>query len=282
MKNKNITKILVPVLAISGCIILIIFAIYQPSSFKKTSQNVEQQTSSEEEKTIPKNMIRIPSISLDSKNEADAQLKEAGIKVKYVEGNFIDEVSESTPFIPKGTVDYDSYQDSVTAYYSFEGWNESGDFIDKDKTLIVKVADKDYNYKVTNTSSSSEENSDTTTSSNTSHTTFQPTTVYDEGGIKLEQTNWNSFKVTNNSSQVISVKNIDLDIDGQEVNPWSLGLLWKDVAVGKSIIGSITDYDGSGLLTKGKTLHGIIEFDDEDWNTLGTAEFNLVLENTIK
>lgn len=276
MKNKKITRILIPVLAISGCIFLITFAISESPTSINTLKTVEQQSSSETEKLIPKNMIRIPSISLDSKDEAESQLKEAGIKVKYVEGNFIDEVSDSTPFIPKGTVDYDPYQDSVTTYYSFEGWNDSGDYIDKNKTLIVKVADQDYNYKGTKASTNSEENSDTTTS------TFQPTTIYDEGGIKLEQTNWNSFKVTNNSNQTIYTQHIDLDIDGQEVNPWSLGLLWKEVAVGRSITGSIKDYDKSGLLKKGKTLHAIIEFDDNNWNTLGTAEFNLILENTIE
>lgn len=54
-----------------------------------------------------------------------------------------------------------SCQDSVTTYDTLAGWNDSGDFIDKNKTLIVKVADRDYNYKGTNTSSSSVETSST-------------------------------------------------------------------------------------------------------------------------
>ncbi|MGF2924902.1 hypothetical protein ACFX18_06445 [Lactococcus garvieae] len=277
MKKLNIprwTYIAIPLLA---CLIFVVIAsLFSPSS--TDAKNKDTKTTQEHPKKIPDDMIEIPDISLKSKEEADALLKQAGVKVQYVTGNFADDVSEYTTFIPKNTVDYDESQKSVKHYSSGDGWDmeafTEADYINKSDTLIVKVADMDYKYRSTDNTDGS--------SKDTSNTTFQPTTVYDEGGIKLEQTNWNSFKVTNNTNQVISVKDINLDIDGQEVNPWSLGLLWKDVAVGKSIIGSITDYDGSGLLTKGKTLHGIIEFDDEDWNALGTAEFNLVLENTIK
>lgn len=94
----------------SNLIIIILFSIITLSacsnSDKTSKTQSEVQTKSNAKKPIPKNMIKIPSISLSSKNEADVKLKEAGIKVKYVKGNFMDKVSESTPFIPKDAVDY--------------------------------------------------------------------------------------------------------------------------------------------------------------------------------
>ncbi|HFU4203231.1 TPA: hypothetical protein ACGO8F_000815 [Streptococcus suis] len=109
---------------------------------------------------------------------------------------------------------------------------------------------------------------------------YQPKVLYEQNGIKLEQTNYYTFKLTNNSSMPIQSSVESMDVNGQVISSYGLGDLdyaklssgqWKEA----------TMRDSDGLLKEGAKVNIVLEIMNDNYDVIATIPINFTLEKTV-
>lgn len=110
--------------------------------------------------------------------------------------------------------------------------------------------------------------------------TYSSKVLYDNLGIKLEQTNFDTLKLSNNGDLTIQASFETVAVDGQVISSYGLSdLSYADLSKGQWVEDTLEDYDG--VMKAGKTLSIEMKIMDSAFNTLATIPVEIVLEKDI-
>ncbi|WP_105125082.1 hypothetical protein [Streptococcus suis] len=109
---------------------------------------------------------------------------------------------------------------------------------------------------------------------------YQPKVLYDQNGIKLEQTNYYTFKLTNNSSIPIQSTIESIDVNRQVISSYGLSdLSYAELSSGQWKEATMRDSDG--LLKEGATVNIVLEIMNDDYDVIATIPISFTLEKTV-
>ena len=104
--------------------------------------------------------------------------------------------------------------------------------------------------------------------------------IYNQSGILLEQTNFDSFKLTNNSGQRITVTVDSMDVNGQVIDSFSFdGFSYEDLNTGQWKTANLRN--DSGLMMAGATVNISLKIIDDSYHTIATIPLTLILEKDV-
>ena len=104
--------------------------------------------------------------------------------------------------------------------------------------------------------------------------------IYNQSGILLEQTNFDSFKLTNNSGQRITVTVDSMDVNGQVIDSHSFnGFSYEDLNTGQWKTANLRN--DSGLMMAGATVNISLKIIDDSYHTIATIPLTLILEKDV-
>ncbi|HFI0405753.1 TPA: hypothetical protein ACGOYB_001858 [Streptococcus suis] len=109
---------------------------------------------------------------------------------------------------------------------------------------------------------------------------YQPKVLYDQNGIKLEQTNYYTFKLTNNGSIPIQSTIESMDVNGQVISSYALSdLSYAELSSGQWKEATMRDSDG--LLKEGAKVNIVIEIMNDNYDVIATIPISFTLEKTV-
>lgn len=104
--------------------------------------------------------------------------------------------------------------------------------------------------------------------------------IYNQSGILLEQTNFDSFKLTNNSGQKITVTVDSMDVNGQVIDNYSFnGFSYEDLNTGQWKTANLRN--DSGLMMAGASVNITLKIIDDSYNTIAIIPLSLKLEKDV-
>lgn len=109
---------------------------------------------------------------------------------------------------------------------------------------------------------------------------FESKKLYDQNGLVLEQTNFDTFKLENNTNNSIKVEVDSIDVDGQVLSSYALNdFEYKTVDSGQWIEASLEDNDG--VMKEGKNISFTLSIENEDYDVIDTISANVTLSKDI-
>lgn len=104
--------------------------------------------------------------------------------------------------------------------------------------------------------------------------------IYNQSGILLEQTNFDSFKLSNNSGQKITVTVDSMDVNGQVIDNFSFaGFSYEDLNTGQWKMANLRN--DSGLMMSGATVNITLKIINDSYDTIATIPLSLILEKDV-
>ena len=104
--------------------------------------------------------------------------------------------------------------------------------------------------------------------------------IYNQSGILLEQTNFDSFKLTNNSGQKITVTVDSMDVNGQVIDNYSFnGFSYEDLHTGQWKTANLRN--DRGLMLDGASVNITLKIIDDSYNTIAIIPLSLKLEKDV-
>ncbi|MDO5078431.1 MAG: hypothetical protein Q4D67_02225, partial [Streptococcus minor] len=104
--------------------------------------------------------------------------------------------------------------------------------------------------------------------------------IYNQSGILLEQTNFDSFKLSNNSGQKITVTVDSMDVNGQVIDNFSFsGFSYEDLNTGQWKMANLRN--DSGLMMAGATVNITLKIINDSYDTIATIPLSLILEKDV-
>ncbi|MFV8211837.1 TIGR04086 family membrane protein [Streptococcus pluranimalium] len=108
---------------------------------------------------------------------------------------------------------------------------------------------------------------------------FEKNTIFNQGGILFEQITNDTFEITNNGNQEISLSVDSLDVNGKVVDDFNLVDLYGDLKPGQNKTVKLRDTDN--LMKKGSTVNFTIDIYDTNYNKLYTFDASIILQEDI-
>lgn len=108
---------------------------------------------------------------------------------------------------------------------------------------------------------------------------FETKVHYDNIGIKIEQLTNDTFKIMNNSNEVLNPSIESIDVDGLVADEYDFTNFYGDLRPGQSRIAVLKDSEGN--MKKGANINIYAKIIDEHYHKIDEFSFSFVLEEDI-